>query len=102
MSADARTFTLDHPVEVGGQRHETLVVRRPVVRDLIAAERQPGEIAREANLLSICAGVGMNVVGALDVRDYHRIAIETGLRFFSVDADGGDLFSSSIAGPAGD
>ena len=100
-----QTFALVHPVEHQDKTYAELSVRRAKVKDLIAAERQPGEIGREAALLAICAGVDFAVVGEMDVSDYHSIVTRTGIDFLSQAgpaAAPGGASSSSTAGPAGD
>ena len=77
------SVTLDHPIEINGATRSSLTLRRPLVRDLIAAERQPGEIAQEAALVSACADIPMEAVGRLDAADYRKIVSESDLGFFS-------------------
>ena len=73
MSADTFTYTLRRPLDVGGKRIETVTVRRPLVRDLIAADRQPGETGGTAALVAICAGIPLADFGGLDAADYRAI-----------------------------
>ena len=42
---DGFTHTLERSKEVRGKTYTSLTVRRPLVRDLIAADRQPGDVA---------------------------------------------------------
>ena len=114
MTADRVTVDLDHPIEVDGAAVASLSLRRPLVRDLIAAERQPGEIGQEAAVIAACSGLSFEAVGRLDATDYRRVLRESQLGFFS-DAAGtpdpsgapastaasGEPSSSSTAGPAG-
>ena len=95
------TVTLSHPVEYQGKTVDTLQCRRPLVRDLIAAERQDGEIAREAALLARCADVDYAMIGLVDAADYHRAARAVGLDFFGAAPTGAEPSSSSTPGPAG-
>lgn len=84
MSDDATfTFTLTRPVEVRGRTYSAITVRRPLVRDLIAAERQPGATASDAALLAICADVPIGDLGYFDAGDFRSLLIRAGdLGFF--------------------
>ena len=77
------TVPLSHPIQVDGKAVDSITVRRPLVKDLIAAERQPGEIAQEAAVLSECSGLSLADVGSIDAEDYRRIIRETELGFMS-------------------
>lgn len=102
---EPQVFPLAVPVEHRGTTYTELAVRRPKVKDLIAAERQPGEIGREASLLSICAGVPFAMVGEMDVGDYRSIVERTGIGFLSLGGSGAlstAPSSSSTPGPTGD
>lgn len=114
MSGDTVSVPLSHPIDVDGKTVSTLTLRRPVVRDLIAAERQPGEIAQEASVLSACSGLPFDAVGRIDAADYRRIVRQAELGFFSGAAEtqdpsaapkspeaSGAPSSSSPDGPAG-
>ena len=104
MTGDPQVFPLAVPVEHKGTTHTELAVRRPKVKDLIAAERQPGEIAREAALLAICAGVPFTMVGEMDVADYRSIVVRTGIDFLAVGGGAelsAETSSSSTPGPTG-
>ena len=81
--SDRRTFSLAHPFTHRGKRYAELSVRRPKVKDIINAERQPGEIAREAALLAIIAGIDFAAVGEMDVSDYSSIVARAGVDFLS-------------------
>ena len=65
--------TLQHPFEVRGKSHTELTVRRPLVRDLIAADRQPGGVGSSAALLATCAGLSVADVGHMDAADFRAI-----------------------------
>lgn len=102
MTDRTTTVTLDHPVKYQGRTITTLTCRRPLVRDLIAAERQTGDIAREAALLARCADIDFAAVSLMDAADYHRAALAAGIGFFGEPpSTGGASSSSSIAGPDG-
>lgn len=99
------SFDLVFPVEHKGKTYDKLEIRRPKVKDLIAAERQPTETGREASLLSICADVPFEVVGEMDSGDYHAACARGGIGFFPASTPGdpsADESSSSTPGPAGD
>ena len=82
------TFTLARPVEVRGKTYSAITVRRPLVRDLIAAERQPGNTASDAALLAICAGVPFGDLGYFDAGDFRSLLIRAGdLGFFGGGED---------------
>ena len=83
MRKDTVTATLTHPIEVDGKTIASITLRRPLVRDLIAAERQPGDVAQDASVLSACSGLSFEAVGRMDAGDYARIMAEAELGFFS-------------------
>ena len=93
------------PVEHDGRTYDKLSIRRPKVKDLIQAERQPGEVGRMSQLLAICSGVPFPVVGEMYTGDFYAACARSGLGFLSEDGPG-DLSagpsSSSTPGPAGD
>jgi len=95
MSDDTLTVTLTRPIEVDGKTVASLTLRRPLVKDLIAAERQPGEIGQDAYVLSACSGLPFEAVGRIDAGDYRRIMQESDLAFFS----GGAGTQAPFAGP---
>lgn len=108
---DDATFihTLARPVEIRGRTYTTLTVRRPLVRDLIAAERQPGATASDAALLAICADVPFGDFGHLDAGDFRTMLERAGdLGFFGAGpaagpatAPPGASSSPSTPGPGG-
>ena len=115
MTGDQVAVSLSRPIEVDGKTISSLTLRRPLVRDLIAAERQPGDIAQEAALLSLCAGIPFETIGRLDAADYRRIVHKAELGFTPNSAGPPDPSgapgspaepcapsSSSTSGPAGD
>ena len=87
MSSKTVTVPLDYPLEVDGKTVSSLTLRRPLVSDLIAAERQPGEVGQDAALLAACSGLPFEAVGRMDASDYRRAMSEGELGFFS-DAAG--------------
>lgn len=102
MAANTVTVPLSYPIEVDDKTVTSLSLRRPQVRDLIAAERQPGEIGQEAALISACSGMPFEAVGRLDGVDYRRIVREAELGFFSgaagTQAPSGDPESPEASG----
>ncbi|MDE0203342.1 MAG: phage tail assembly protein [Rhodospirillaceae bacterium] len=114
MTGNQVTVPLDYPIEVDGKTVSSLTLRRPKAKDLISAERQPGEIGEEVALIAICAGIPFADAGEIDAADYRRIVRETQLGFTSGDAGArapsatpespaasGGPSSSSTDGPAG-
>ena len=87
MSTESVTVPLSYPIESGGKTVDSITVRRPLLKDLIAAERQPGEIGQEAAVLSECSGISLKDLGQLDAADYRRIIRETELGFISDAAE---------------
>ncbi len=102
MTEDQITVTLTHPIEIDGKTVSSLTLRRPLVKDLIAAERQPGYVGQDAALLAQCAGINFADVGKIDAGDYRRIIGESDLGFFSSDAGpqepSGDPASTAASG----
>ena len=86
MSDEQITVDLAHPIEVDGKTVSSLTLRRPLVRDLIAAERQPGEIGQETATLAACAGIPFEAAGRLDAADYRAITLRAELAFASTVA----------------
>ena len=77
------THTLTRPFRIRGREHTTLTVRRPLVRDLIAADRQPGSVAAAAALVAVCADVPVADFGYMDAEDFRAVlARGTALGFF--------------------
>ena len=83
MSTDTITTSLSRPIEVDGKTVDSVTLRRPLVRDLIEAERQPGEVGQDAAVLAACSGLPFEAVGRMDAGDYRRIMAEAELGFFS-------------------
>ena len=101
---DGFNFVLLRPKEVRGKTIESLTVRRPLVKDLIAAERQPGKVAGDAALIAICANIPFGDFGHLDAGDFRAIMeIAEDRGFFGgggVTPD--ESLPSSTPGPVGD
>ena len=103
-AADTFDYTLARPKTVSNRTYGQLTVRRPLVRDLIAAERQPGKVAGDAALLAICADVPFADFGHLDAADFRAMTDKAEeLGFFGGGArESGDSSSPSTPAPAGD
>ena len=80
--------TLQHPFEVRGTSYTELTVRRPLVRDLIAADRQPGVIGSNAALLATCAGLSVADIGHMDAADFRAILAQGATLGFFPREDG--------------
>lgn len=70
------THTLRRPFEANQKHYGEVTIRRPLVRDLIAADRQPGEIGGTAALVALCAGIPLADFGGMDAGDYRAILRE--------------------------
>ena len=82
-SNDSFTHKLAHPVTIRDKSYDELTVRRPLVRDLIAADRQPGGVAAGAALVAICTGISFGDFGHVDAGDFRAILTRgEGLGFF--------------------
>ena len=91
------THELAHPTTIRGKEHAELIIRRPLVRDLIAADRQPGDVASSAALVAVCADMPLADFGYLDARDFRAIlakGAEAGF-FPSLSGGGGSGKTSS-------
>ena len=65
---------LKTPVEIGGRRIERIDMRRPRVRDLLAAEKAAkGDAEREIRLFASLCEVEPAVIEELDLADYGRL-----------------------------
>ena len=80
MLETTATVTLKHPVEIDGATIETLTIRRPLVRDLRAAQRRAGAGAPDAEvevaLLSNLCEVTPETLDAMDLADYLELQRE--------------------------
>ena len=77
-------ITLKHGFQVGGQKLVDIVMREPVVADMMAAERMAGNggnIAVRSALIATCiekvdgfdAPVTLNMIGELKLADYNLL-----------------------------
>ncbi len=97
------SYTLVHPFSARGKSYTALTIRRPLVRDLIAAERQPGDVGGSAALIAACADVPFADLGHMDAADYRGILRDAKQRdFFGGDEMSASSSSPSTPGPAGD
>ncbi|CAM3791984.1 phage tail assembly protein [Castellaniella denitrificans] len=69
--SDRTTVELKYPVEIDGAQVSSLTLRRPKVRDNLAAEKMGGSNAeREIALLALLAEVSPAALHELDMGDY--------------------------------
>ncbi|NYT62360.1 phage tail assembly protein [Alcaligenaceae bacterium] len=69
--SDRKTIELKFPVEIDGTSVSVLTLRRPKVRDNLAAEKMSSNNAeREIALLAMLADVSPNDLHELDMGDY--------------------------------
>ena len=75
--SDTTTITLRHPVERGGQKHATLVMRWPTVGDVRGAHRAaaPSTLRSdiEAHLFAHLLDVDVAVIDLLRIADYEQL-----------------------------
>ncbi len=80
MKTDLRqsvSITLRFPVTVDGLSHDTLTIRRPKMRDVMAAAKAPGvPLEREAFLLARLCDVSPDVIEELDETDASTLAVQ--------------------------
>lgn len=70
-------IALDYPVKVNGVAVDTLQMRRPKVRDMIAAEKGGGGNAEtEVRLFANLCEVAPAVIEDVDMADYTRLQEE--------------------------
>lgn len=75
-------------IQVRGSETDRLTLRRPLVRDLIEAERQPGAVGSAAALFAACSDVPLADFARLDAADFRAIAREgERLGFFPASLD---------------
>ena len=90
-AAETLVVTLTRPITHNGRPYGTLTLRRPLVRDLIAANRQAqasGPTAGDAALVAACADIPFTAVGHLDAANFRRLLREGhAAGFFSDESD---------------
>ena len=65
------TVKLTHPIEADGGTVSALQLRRPVVRDMLAADKAAGsEAEKEVRMFACLCEVTPGVIEALDLTDY--------------------------------
>ena len=65
------TIKLTHPIEADGGTVSALQLRRPVVRDMLAADKAAGtEAEKEVRMFANLCEVTPSVIEALDLTDY--------------------------------
>ena len=75
------TIKLAHPIEADGGTVSALQLRRPVVRDMLAADKAAGaEAEKEVRMFANLCEVTPGVIEALDLTDY--MALQEAYRGF--------------------
>ena len=96
---------LRFPFEHRGKTHsEIRFLRRAKASDLIAADRQPGEMGREASLLAAVSDFDFSQVGEMDALDFDEARTKAGSSFLlqsGAAATSTEPSSSSTPGPTG-
>jgi len=68
---------LKYPIEVAGETITSLNLRRPKVRDMLAADKtEGGEAEKEVAMFANLCEVSREVILELDGADYHRLQEE--------------------------
>ena len=81
--SDSFTHRLVHSFKIREKSYSELTIRRPLVRDLITADRQPGQVASSAALVAVCAAIPIADFGYMDAGDFRAIlALGEALGFF--------------------
>jgi hypothetical protein len=71
MTTAAIEIKLHEPIEHDGKKIPTLKIRRPIVADMLAAQKvSTNEPERELNLIAVLTGLPRAAVEKLDMRDY--------------------------------
>ena len=69
-----QTIKLDYPVTAEGQTIEEINLRRPKVRDMLAADKGAGsEAEKEIRMFANLAEVAPAIIEGLDLADYARL-----------------------------
>lgn len=65
---------LEWPVEVHGEKHQSLTMRKSKVKDRMAVEKRfKDPVDKEINLYANLCDVPLDVIMELDETDYHRL-----------------------------
>lgn len=71
MTGEAAAIDLKAPIEHDGKKITSLKLRRPIVADMLAAQKvSTSEPERELNLIAGLTGLPRAAVEKLDMRDY--------------------------------
>ena len=71
MSAASADIALATPIDHDGKKIASLKIRRPIVADMLAAQKvSTSEPERELNLIAVLTGIPRAAVEKLDMRDY--------------------------------
>lgn len=69
-----QTIKLDYPVTAEGRTIEEITLRRPKVRDMLAADKGAGgEAEKEIRMFANLAEVTPTIIEGLDLADYARL-----------------------------
>ena len=69
-----KKITLNYPINVNNNKVYILKMRRPLVRDMLAAEKMAGSDAqKEIQMLANLCEVEPDLVQAMDMADYMRL-----------------------------
>jgi len=75
MQNTVETITLEYPVEYNGEKITVLQMRRPKVRDQVAARKMGSDDAEmEIKLFANLCQVAPVVIEDLDMKDYGKIS----------------------------
>jgi hypothetical protein len=71
MTEATTELALKQPIEHDGKKIVSLKIRRPIVADMLAAQKvSTNEPERELNLIAVLTGLPRAAVEKLDMRDY--------------------------------
>lgn len=71
MTTSPIELKLNEPIEHDGKKITSLKLRRPIVADMLAAQKvSANEPERELNLIAVLTGLPRAAVEKLDMRDY--------------------------------
>jgi hypothetical protein len=71
MTDSTMDIKLAEPIEHDGKKIASLKLRRPIVADMLAAQKvSTSEPERELNLIAVLTGIPRAAVEKLDMRDY--------------------------------
>lgn len=74
LPASGDTIRLQYPLSVDGMRIESLTMRRPLVRDRLAAERAAGsDVEKEIRLIANLCEMAPQHIELLDLADYSKL-----------------------------